>query len=79
MSKRKIKYIEVESLKLIRLQPGDFLVFEAPDRLARDVTEAIRNEMARILPGIKVLILDSGMKVSAFAPPVESNQSRTVT
>lgn len=54
-----------EALCIIEVQPGDVLILKHPGRLAGGKADAIRVEVAALLPGVKVLILDDGLALDS--------------
>lgn len=51
-------------VKKVRLEPGDVLVLEFPDRLTRAARENISQQI-RDCSGVQALVLDGGAKLSA--------------
>jgi hypothetical protein len=52
------------------IQPGDVLVLEHPDELSEDEIHNLHTSLSRQLPGVKVLVLDGGMKARLLRPEV---------
>lgn len=72
MSEPEVKYIEVESIKVIHLEPGDYLFLKHPARLSARDLENIRSTVAKDMPEIagRVMILEEGMDIGVIRPEV---------
>lgn len=59
---------EIESVKLLRYQPGDIVVLRSPRRLSFEAIERLRRDwqaasVGITLADIKVIVLEEGMDV----------------
>ena len=63
MSDPEPKYIEVESIKIIHLEPGDLLFLEYPGVLSDHAQERIKTSISKFAPILvgRIIILEEGM------------------
>jgi hypothetical protein len=55
-----------EAVKVMPLRPTDVLVLKAPFYIPQATANEMRDRLAAVLPGIKVLICDAGMDVEVI-------------
>lgn len=55
--------IMLKSMSVLRLEPGDALVFKLDRIVSRDTTDHIQEVVSSIWPGTRALILEAGMDI----------------
>lgn len=51
---------DLEEARILRLQPGDILVFEFDRRIPMDVYSRLKEKVSDLAPGHKILVCDGG-------------------
>lgn len=67
---------EIQSIELLRYQPGDVLVVKATSPLAMDRADRIKHYTEAHLPGITVLVVDQTYDFQLYRPTPEGDQTR---
>lgn len=55
-----------ETVAAIEVQTGDVIVINYPGRIGVSGVDRLRAQFDKILPGVKFLVLDEGMKVDCL-------------
>lgn len=56
--------VELPEAKILRLQEGDALLFQAPKHLSDHEAETLVEQVQRVFPGHRALIVDGDIKVT---------------
>ncbi|HEU5429569.1 MAG TPA: hypothetical protein VFU74_22000 [Actinocrinis sp.] len=56
----------IEQVRVLRLEPDDAIVLMTPKRLSMDQQEHILEDVGRLFPAHRVLVLDDGMSVETL-------------
>lgn len=59
--------IEVEEVRVLRLQPGDVLVAKVSDRITPETVEAVKWNLESAFPGYRVIVV-SGIDLEVARP-----------
>ena len=55
-----------EAVKILPLRPTDQLIFRCKQKLSEEMYRRVNEEIKRLLPGVKVLLLNSGFDVEVL-------------
>ncbi|MBP0634893.1 hypothetical protein [Cupriavidus sp. AcVe19-6a] len=77
----------VQSVSLLRLEPGDVLVVTAHGPLSQDVRDRIRDAFRGLVPGHPIAVIDSGLRLcvvrerehtASHAPPPNGSDAECI-
>jgi Rad3-related DNA helicase len=55
--------LSLESVRVMRLQPGDTIVIKSAYRISQEVAEHLKRELETRYSGYRVLVLDQGIDI----------------
>jgi hypothetical protein len=63
--------VDLAAVRKLQVEPGDVLVITTPQRLAPEERAGLLRawDSAKLLPGVRVMILEAGMDVAVISPP----------
>jgi len=78
MSDPEPKYIEVESIKVIHLEPGDLLILEYPGVLSDSAHQRIKHVVSEFAPMLmgRIIILEQGLTAKVLRTGEEDEQHK---
>lgn len=60
--------VEFESASVMRLQPGDVLLFRSPDRLTMEQSTRVSGILEKLFPSHEIFVIDAGQDLMAVRP-----------
>lgn len=62
-------------LRVLRLEPGDVLVYRFQGRMDRALIERVHEQLEQVFPGTCALVIDSGADLGVVRPPLPPTAS----
>lgn len=60
--------IEIDDMKIVRLEPDDVLVFFHPGRMSMKQVNVLDAQIGAAFPGRKFIVLQEGLSLEALRP-----------
>ncbi len=57
-----------DSVAVVRVQPGDVILFRSPDRLSGETRARIAKMMEAIFPANEIIVLEAEMDIAVLRP-----------
>lgn len=58
----------VDEIRRLDLKPGDILIIKAPRPISDAAAQCLRQQLDKVVPGHKALVLDRGYSIEAIRP-----------